>query len=89
MPTSTIRLHRILRAPPEKGYRAFLNANAMCKWIPPNGYIGKIHNMDVAVGGTCNMSFTNFSTGHSQSFGGAVLFRLARIAHIANQAGRS
>ncbi len=70
MPTNTIRLHRVLRAPPERVYRAFLNADAMCKWIPPNGYIGKIHNMDAKVGGTYKMSFTNFSTGHSQSFGG-------------------
>lgn len=70
MPTNTIRLHRVLRAPPERVYRAFLNADAMCKWIPPNGYIAKIHNMDAKVGGTYKMSFTNFSTGHSQSFGG-------------------
>jgi len=70
MPTNTIRLHRVLRAPPERVYRAFLNADAMCKWIPPNGYVGKIHNMDAKVGGTYKMSFTNFSTGHSQSFGG-------------------
>ncbi|MEQ1838202.1 MAG: SRPBCC family protein [Candidatus Nitrotoga sp.] len=70
MPTNTIRLHRVLRAPPERVYRAFLNADAMCKWIPPDGYVGKIHNMDAKVGGTYKMSFTNFSTGHSQSFGG-------------------
>lgn len=73
MPTNTIRLHRVLRAPPERVYRAFLNADAMCKWIPPNGYIGKIHNMDAKVGGTYKMSFTNFSTGHSHSFGGTYL----------------
>lgn len=73
MPTNTIRLHRVLRAPPERVYRAFLDADAVCKWIPPNGYIAKIHNMDVKVGGTYKMSFTNFSTGHSHSFGGTYL----------------
>lgn len=70
MPTNTIRLHRVLRATPEKVYRAFLDPDAMAKWIPPNGFTGKVHQMDAKVGGTHRMSFTNFSTGKSDSFGG-------------------
>jgi uncharacterized protein YndB with AHSA1/START domain len=70
MPTSTIRLHRVLRAPPERIYRAFLNAEAMAKWLPPNGYTGKVFQMDAKVGGVYKMSFTNFATGHGHSFGG-------------------
>jgi uncharacterized protein YndB with AHSA1/START domain len=70
MPTNTIRLHRVLRAKPERVYRAFLDADAMAKWIPPNGFTGKVHQWDARVGGTYKMSFTNFSTGHSHSFGG-------------------
>jgi len=70
MTTNTIRLHRVLRAPPERVYKAFLDADAMSKWLPPNGFTGKVHQMDAKVGGTYKMSFTNFSTGKSQSFGG-------------------
>jgi uncharacterized protein YndB with AHSA1/START domain len=69
----TIRLHRVLRATPEKVYRAFLDGDAMCKWLPPNGFTGKVHHMDAKVGGTYKMSFTNFSTGKSHSFGGEYL----------------
>ena len=68
--TNTIRLHRVLRAAPEKIYRAFLDADAMAKWLPPNGFTGKVHQMDAKVGGTYKMSFTNFTTGKSHSFGG-------------------
>jgi uncharacterized protein YndB with AHSA1/START domain len=67
---STIRLHRVLRATPERVYRAFLNADAMAKWLPPNGFTCKVHHMDAKVGGTYKMSFTNFSSGTSHSFGG-------------------
>ena len=73
MSTNTIRLHRVLRATPEKIYRAFLDPDAMAKWLPPNGFTGKVHNMDAKVGGTYKMSFTNFTTGHSHSFGGVYL----------------
>jgi uncharacterized protein YndB with AHSA1/START domain len=70
---NTIRLHRVLRAAPERIYRAFLDADAMAKWLPPNGFTGKVHHMDARVGGTHRMSFTNFSTGKSHSFGGTYL----------------
>ena len=70
MTTGTISLHRVLRANPERVYRAFLDAEAMAKWLPPAGFTGKVHHMDVKVGGTYNMSFTNFTTGHAHSFGG-------------------
>lgn len=70
---NTIRLHRVLRAPPEKVYRAFLVEEAMMKWFPPNGYTCTVHHMDAKVGGTYKMSFTNFSTGKSQAFGGKYL----------------
>lgn len=73
MPTNTVRLHRVLRAPPERIYRAFLDASAMCKWLPPHGFTGKVHHLEAEVGGTYKMSFTNFSTGHSHSFGGEYL----------------
>ncbi|MEW6681629.1 MAG: SRPBCC family protein [Nitrospirota bacterium] len=73
MPTNTIRLHRVLRTPPERIYRAFLDADAMVKWLPPNGFTGKVHRLDAKVGGTYKMSFTNFSTGKSHSFGGKYL----------------
>src|ERR1035441_7539567 len=73
MPTNTIRLHRVLRAAPEKVYRAFLDADAMAKWLPPNGFTGKVHHLEAKVGGTTKMSFTNFATGHSHSFGGTYL----------------
>ena len=67
---NTIRLHRVLRASPEKVYRAFLDADAMAKWLPPNGFTGKVHQMDAKVGGSYKMSFTNFTTGQSHAFGG-------------------
>ena len=73
MSTSTIRLHRVLRATPERVYRAFLDPDAMSKWLPPNGFTGKVHHMDAKIGGTHKMSFTNFTTGKSHSFGGEYL----------------
>jgi len=73
MATNTIKLHRVLRASPERVYRAFLDADAMAKWLPPNGFTGKMHQLDAKVGGTYKMSFTNFSTGKSHSFGGTFL----------------
>jgi uncharacterized protein YndB with AHSA1/START domain len=73
MSTHTIRLHRVLRSTPEKIYRAFLEPDAMAKWLPPYGFTGKVHHADVKVGGTFKMSFTNFTTGHSHSFGGEYL----------------
>jgi uncharacterized protein YndB with AHSA1/START domain len=73
MPTSTIRLHRVVRATPERIYRAFLDADALAKWLPPNGFTGKVHHLDANVGGTYQMSFTNFTTGKSHSFGGTYL----------------
>jgi uncharacterized protein YndB with AHSA1/START domain len=73
MSTNTIRLHRVLRAPPERIYRAFLDADAMTKWLPPNGFTAKVHQWEPQVGGTHKMSFTNFSTGKSQAFGGTYL----------------
>ena len=71
--TNTIRLHRVLKAPPERVYRAFLDAKAMVKWLPPNGFTGQVHQLEAKVGGTYRMSFTNFTTGHSHSFGGDYL----------------
>ncbi len=73
MPASTIRLHRVLRAPPERVYRAFLDADALCKWLPPNGFTAKVHHLDARVGGSHRMSFTNFTTGNRHSFGGTYL----------------
>ena len=73
MSTNTVRLHRVLRAPPERIYRAFLDADAMAKWLPPNGFTGKVHHVDARVGGTYRMSFTNFGTGSSHAFGGEYL----------------
>ncbi len=73
MPTKTIRFHRVLRAPPDKVYRAFLDADAMAKWLPPNGFTGKVHHLDATVGGTHKMSFRNFTTGQTHSFGGKYL----------------
>ena len=70
MATNTVRLHRVLRAAPERIYRAFLDADAMAKWLPPYGFTCKVHQMDARVGGTFKMSFSNFSTGHGHSFGG-------------------
>lgn len=71
--TNTVRLHRVLRATPERVYRAFLDADAMAKWLPPNGFTGKVHKLDAKVGGGYKMSFTNFTTGKSHSFGGTYL----------------
>ena len=70
MPGNTIRLHRVLRAPAERVYRAFLEPAAMVKWLPPNGFTATVHQMDAKVGGTHKMSFTNFTTGKSHTFGG-------------------
>jgi uncharacterized protein YndB with AHSA1/START domain len=67
---NTVRLHRVLRAPPERVYRAFLDADAMAKWLPPNGFTSHVHHVDAKVGGTFRMSFTNFTSGKSHSFGG-------------------
>ncbi len=80
---STIRLHRVLRATPERVYRAFLDPDAKVKWLPPNGFTGKVHHMDARVGGSYKMSFTNFTTGKSHSFGGEYLELLPheRIRH--------
>lgn len=71
--TNTIRLHRVLRAAPERIYRAFLDPDALAKWLPPNGFTGKVHHLEPKVGGTYRMSFTNFTTGKSDSFGGSYL----------------
>ena len=73
MSANTIRLHRVLRTAPEKVYRAFIDGDAMVKWLPPHGFTGKVHHMDAKAGGTYKMSFTNFSTGKSHSFGGKFL----------------
>src|SRR3954464_7888522 len=70
MTENTVRLHRVIRTKPERLYRAFLDADAMAKWLPPNGFTGQVHQMDAKVGGTWRMSFTNFSSGNSHSFGG-------------------
>jgi uncharacterized protein YndB with AHSA1/START domain len=70
MSAGTIRLHRVLRASPERVYRAFLDADAKAKWLPPYGFTGKVHHMDAKVGGIYSMSFTNFTTGHAHSFSG-------------------
>ena len=71
--THTIRIHRVLRSTPERVYKAFLDADAMGKWLPPNGFTGKVHHMDAKVGGAFKMSFTNFTSGKSHSFGGEFL----------------
>jgi len=71
--TNTVRLHRVLRAPPEKLYRAFLDGDALAKWLPPYGFTAKVHHMDARVTGTFKMSFTNFGNGNSHSFGGEYL----------------
>ena len=71
--THTIKLHRVLRTTPERVYRAFLDADALAKWLPPNGFTCKVHHLDARVGGTFKMSFTNFTTGQSHSFGGEYL----------------
>lgn len=68
--THTVRLHRVIRTTPERLYRAFLDPDAMAKWLPPHGFTGKVHHMDAKVDGTYRMSFTHFATGHSHAFGG-------------------
>jgi uncharacterized protein YndB with AHSA1/START domain len=73
MTGNTIRLHRVLRAPPERVYRAFLDPDALVKWLPPNGFTGKVHHLDARVGGTHRMSFTSLAGGASHSFGGRYL----------------
>ena len=71
--TGTVKFHRVLKAKPERVYRAFIDPDAMAKWLPPHGFTGKVHSMDARVGGTYKMSFTNFGTGKSHSFGGKYL----------------
>ncbi len=73
MSTNTVRLHRVIKAAPERVYRAFLDAEALAKWLPPNGFTGKVHQLDAVIGGAWRMSFTNFTTGNSHSFGGEYL----------------
>jgi uncharacterized protein YndB with AHSA1/START domain len=73
MPAGTVRIHRVLRAPAERVYRAFLDPDALAKWLPPNGFTGRVHHMDPKVGGTYKMSFTNFTSGQTHSFGGTYL----------------
>jgi uncharacterized protein YndB with AHSA1/START domain len=73
MSTNTVRLHRVLRAPPERLYRAFLDADALAKWLPPHGFTGKVHQLDAKVGGRYRMSFTNLATQRSHAFGGEYL----------------
>lgn len=86
MATGTVKLHRVFTAPAERIYRAFLDADAMAKWLPPHGFTGKVHELDAKVGGIYKMSFTNFSTGHSHSFGGKYLELVPneRIRHTDN-----
>jgi uncharacterized protein YndB with AHSA1/START domain len=73
MSTNSVQLHRVLTAPPEKVFKAFVDADAMASWLPPNGFVAKVHLMDVKVGGTYKMSFINFTTGSGHSFGGEYL----------------
>lgn len=73
MQTNTIRLHRVLKTTPDKAYRAFIDPEAMVKWLPPHGFTGKVHHLDAKTGGTYKMSFKNFSTGQTHSFGGEYL----------------
>jgi len=73
MSENTVRLHRVIRAPAERVYRAFLDPDALAKWMPPNGFTGKVHHIDAKVGGSYKMSFTNFSTGQTHAFGGKYL----------------
>ncbi|WP_206953901.1 SRPBCC family protein [Trinickia acidisoli] len=83
MSTNTVRLHRVLRSTPERVYRAFLDAGALAKWLPPNGFVGTVHELRAEVGGGYRISFTNFTTGHAHSFGGEYLelVPLARIRY--------
>lgn len=73
MSGNTVTIHRVLRATPERVYRAFLDADAMCKWLPPNGFTGKVHQLNATIGGTYKMTFTNFTTGQRHTFGGKYL----------------
>ena len=73
MPTGTVKLHRVLKSTPDRVYRAFLDPDAMAKWLPPHGFTGKVHSIEPRVGGTYKMSFKNFTTGESHSFGGKYL----------------
>jgi uncharacterized protein YndB with AHSA1/START domain len=73
MPSNTVKLHRVLRATPDRVYRAFIDPDAMSKWLPPNGFTGKVHSIEARVGGSYKMSFKNFTTGESHSFGGKFL----------------
>jgi uncharacterized protein YndB with AHSA1/START domain len=73
MSTNTVRFHRVLRCPPERVYRAFVDPDGFARWLPPNGFTARVHEMDPRVGGRWRMSFTNFTTGHSHSFGGSYL----------------
>lgn len=73
MATNTVRLHRVLRAAPERVYKAFIDPEAMCKWLPPHGFTGRVHYLDARVGGSFKMSFTHFASGKSNSFGGKFL----------------
>lgn len=75
----TVRLHRVLRAPPERVYRAFIDPDAMAKWLPPYGFTGHVHHMDAKVGGTFRVSFTNFGNGQSHAFGGEYLEMLPNV----------
>ena len=83
MSTGTVRLHRVLKAPPERVYRAFLDPDAIAKWLPPHGFTGKVHHLEAKTGGTFKISFTNLGTGHSHSFGGKYIELLPneRIRH--------
>ncbi len=83
MSTNTVRLHRVMRAPPERIYRAFLDAAALAKWLPPHGFTGTVHQLDARVGGSYRMSFTSFATGQTHAFGGRYLELVAnqRIRH--------
>ena len=83
MPTGTVRLHRVLRTSPARVYRAFLDPEAMAKWLPPNGFTGQVHHVDARVGGTSRMSFTNLTNGQSHAFGGSYVELVpdARIVH--------
>jgi uncharacterized protein YndB with AHSA1/START domain len=79
--SNTVRLHRVLRATPERVYRSFLDADAMAKWLPPFGFTGEVHHLDAQVGGTHQMSFTNFTTGSAHAFGGTYLRTRAARTH--------
>jgi uncharacterized protein YndB with AHSA1/START domain len=83
MTTGTVTLHRVIRAPTERIYRAFLDAEALCKWLPPHGFTAKVHHLEARVGGTYKMSFTNFANGHTHSFGGKYMELIPneRICH--------